>query len=684
MHAICHKIYSLVYISCFFFSIANVAAQKAEKPEGENLDSLIEQVSQLMNNRKSAEASKIIEVGLGKSYELSDTAMMIRFSVAKAGTFVMTGSIDSAIHYYKKGFALFKADTLANGLSVYKSSYKAAGTGLIMMSEMYSRNGKYKNAKIIQLQALDMTKEMKDTFMIMKVITNMANLEQVLGRNDIASAYKKQALELANQTKSEQAIKQAMYSLAVHYHRIKEIDSAVHFYNKALAMAHPEADEVLLSYIYNNLGLIASTSNSKKALEYYGKSLEIKNKVDIRGAATTYLNMARIYRDRKQSLKALQYTNKALEVSKQYKRPLTALHAYQLSAELYEDKKAYKQALEARKSYELLNDSLTKQEHITGMAEVQAKYESSQKDKEITLLETEKELESVKAERQKLKAKQRLYLLYFLIVFVVAVVITATILYKGYRKNKRINTELTEAGYEKERLVKIASHDLKAPFNEVKGLISHIKKEPLNGEQSKYINLADSCLENGLKLINRLLDVRTLEEGNVAIQLSDIEVGSILTEVIEANRNKASAKRINIYSDGAEEVVYAQANCMYLRHIIQNLLSNAIKFSNPGDSIAARLYVRNERAEISITDHGPGISEKDVSRLFGQFQKLSARPTAGESSSGLGLFIVKSYTEALKGKVWCHSIEGQGATFYVSLPLVSHIQHQQENLYANR
>ena len=105
-----------------------------------------------------------------------------------------------------------------------------------------------------------------------------------------------------------------------------------------------------------------------------------------------------------------------------------------------------------------------------------------------------------------------------------------------------------------------------------------------------------------------------------------------------------------------------------LIQILDNLLSNAIKFSEFNSEVFVNLKQTQQTIRIEIRDQGPGISEEDKKKLFKKFQKLKAQPTAGESSTGLGLSIVKKYVDAMNGKVWCESKPGVGAQFIVEFP----------------
>ena len=103
--------------------------------------------------------------------------------------------------------------------------------------------------------------------------------------------------------------------------------------------------------------------------------------------------------------------------------------------------------------------------------------------------------------------------------------------------------------------------------------------------------------------------------------------------------------------------------------ILENLISNAVKYSPHRTTVQIRSFIDHDRACVSVTDQGPGISGADQKKMFGKFTRLSAKPTGGESSNGLGLSIVKRLAEAMAGGVECRSVLGAGATFTIRLPL---------------
>ena len=114
---------------------------------------------------------------------------------------------------------------------------------------------------------------------------------------------------------------------------------------------------------------------------------------------------------------------------------------------------------------------------------------------------------------------------------------------------------------------------------------------------------------------------------------------------------------------------FAQFDAQKISEVIDNLVSNAIKFTPKNGAIRIKSSLVEESIIIEISDNGLGLSEDDIKKAFKRGSKLSARPTAGESSTGLGLWIVKKLVEAHDGKVWVRSAVGKGSTFAFSIPV---------------
>jgi signal transduction histidine kinase len=158
---------------------------------------------------------------------------------------------------------------------------------------------------------------------------------------------------------------------------------------------------------------------------------------------------------------------------------------------------------------------------------------------------------------------------------------------------------------------------------------------------------------------------------DISIRQENVDIAAILADVVTANRALAERKRqaINLVSP---PVRWATCDPDRLREAVDNLLSNAIKYSPSGGKIELSMSGDKEVTVILVKDEGAGLSEEDLGRLFGRFQRLSAKPTAGESSTGLGLSIVKRIVELHGGTVAAESEgPGRGATFMIRLPMVA-------------
>jgi signal transduction histidine kinase len=229
---------------------------------------------------------------------------------------------------------------------------------------------------------------------------------------------------------------------------------------------------------------------------------------------------------------------------------------------------------------------------------------------------------------------------------------------------------LEELNEEKNHLMGIIAHDLRNPLASTLSLAELLQSESdsLSEDQVICVNGILKALNRMREMVDRILDVKALEAKENQIKLEKVELSEIVKHVYEGFKSQIEGKDLKAYLNLTN--ISAHVDKQYLVQVVENLLSNAIKFSPPGKSIFLNLWVHEGKAHIAIKDEGPGISSDDQKKLFHKFQLLSARPTAGESSTGLGLSIVKKYTELMEGKVWCESEPGKGTKFVVTFKKV--------------
>ncbi len=223
---------------------------------------------------------------------------------------------------------------------------------------------------------------------------------------------------------------------------------------------------------------------------------------------------------------------------------------------------------------------------------------------------------------------------------------------------------------EKNEFLGMAAHDLKNPLNIIMGF-AEIIASARGGAPERTRQDAQYIIEAAqrmIALITELIDVNAIEHGRFPIETCIFDLGLIGARVVENYSEAAERKRLSIYSTGSIAPAMVTGDCNAAYRILDNLVSNAMKFSPPGADIYVRVRNAPDCVVWEVQDQGPGIPEAEQVHLFQKFTKLSARPTGGESSTGLGLAIASMLARLMNGTVQCQSKAGAGATFAVRLP----------------
>ncbi|MBI3218869.1 MAG: HAMP domain-containing histidine kinase [Bacteroidetes bacterium] len=237
--------------------------------------------------------------------------------------------------------------------------------------------------------------------------------------------------------------------------------------------------------------------------------------------------------------------------------------------------------------------------------------------------------------------------------------------------NKK-SEELKDIVNQNQQIISLVSHDLKGPFNRIFALVQllQLTSQNLSAEQQEYIDKIHQIVADGLGMMRNLLDNRRLEDKGITLAREKLSLSTLLQTLVKNYEILASKKRVTIHYQ-CETPIYLESDKSYLIRIFENLLSNALKFSENGKHIFVGLQENKDGIEVKVRDEGPGISSEDQVKLYHKFQRLSARPTSGESSTGLGLWIVKTVVEKLGGEIECESEMGVGTTFTVRLKRTS-------------
>lgn len=225
-----------------------------------------------------------------------------------------------------------------------------------------------------------------------------------------------------------------------------------------------------------------------------------------------------------------------------------------------------------------------------------------------------------------------------------------------------------------EQQMHLVAHDLKNPLHNIKTVSGFLKYDVEQSETLKpankmqylsFISLITKSCETAYSLIKDMLVVGKLEAEKLEKESTDM--ADFLKAQVQTNTDAALEKGITIYMNIPEKPVYVPVNRDKFQRVIENLMSNAIKFTHSGGRIDIALTEKTESILIEITDNGIGIPEALQDSVFNKFTKANRKGTEGETTTGLGLFIVKQIVDLHQGRIWFESKEKQGTSFFIEL-----------------
>ncbi len=462
------------------------------------------------------------------------------------------------------------------------------------------------------------------------------------------------------------------------YQNLNMPDSAIYFLNKAAKYNLMNKDNYGLSKIYHNLGSAnMELGNFDKAYRLYQLSIKVQGGGEANSNnLNSYSALGRLLMKHHKSKEAEIYLNKALKMSLAHNLPSPRLEIYSFLIELKYDLGDFKSSLAFKKLHKHLFDSLEEGTDKQILLEAETKYKTLAKESENQLLTVQNNL-----------LQQRSINNAYLVAALFVVLAISTFLAISLNKTRRAkellhnkseeiaskNEQLEQLVQENQSLIGILAHDLRSPFSKIIGLRNLIAHEDDEHEKETYLNYIEKISREGLRLIQDTIDLSRISNPKMFGQSHKMEyfnAKDTLRDMVNGFKAIANEKSIEIILKEGDGDYNIYSSKEYFSRIIDNLLSNAIKFSPDGSKITFSTALENNKALFKIKDEGPGLSDDDKEKLFMRFQKLSARPTASESSTGLGLFIVKQLADLINGDITVNSIQGQGAEFVLMLPLM--------------
>jgi len=229
--------------------------------------------------------------------------------------------------------------------------------------------------------------------------------------------------------------------------------------------------------------------------------------------------------------------------------------------------------------------------------------------------------------------------------------------------------QLEELHLQKDELYAVAIHDLKNPAAAMKGLIQLLDDFDLTAhEQQEIMEGLVASSESIFKLTEELSSSISNSGEQNLVTLEDASLKKVIDTVFIINTAYANKKEIRLINRSSATLPNFYFDPNKIKEVIDNLINNAIKYGPKNTEVILEAFFTNSKVTIEVSDNGVGISDEDLKKIFIKGSMLSAKPTGNESSSGLGLWIVKKLVEAHNGKVWVKSKVGKGTTFVVELP----------------
>lgn len=504
---------------------------------------------------------------------------------------------------------------------------------------------------------------------------------------EYAKKYFQDALEIYEKLDDKSGIETCYINLGNAIADEGNYDEGLEFYQKSITLAEELDDQYGISLIYNNIGdCYIEMKQYQKAQEIFSKSLEIAKNLNERELiAVILLNIADLQNKLKNYQSAIRIAKRSLEISKQLGFIEYEIDNFDILTIAYEGIGNKSRALEYLKLYKNKKDSLIDTDKAKKVQLFHALNELERTQFTIDDLSSKNKIAKLKYENEK---KISYVLIIAIVIFaflIILLILQQTSKRKAFNllefKNHQINRmndeievqrdSLKQLNKTKDKFFSIIAHDLKSPFNSIKGftelMIENIHEYD-EEKKLKFLKIIKGSTTKASDLLNNLLIWANNQSGNLKYNPLKVELIKQVSDAISLLEIQAINKEINIVNN-VENNLFVNADINMFDTILRNLISNAIKFTEPKGEIQIFSSIDKNFVEISVKDNGIGISKSDVKKLFSIDVKNSNIGTANEQGSGLGLILCKDFVERHGGKIWVQSTINKGSEFTFTLPV---------------
>ncbi|MEM7333962.1 MAG: ATP-binding protein [Chloroflexota bacterium] len=218
------------------------------------------------------------------------------------------------------------------------------------------------------------------------------------------------------------------------------------------------------------------------------------------------------------------------------------------------------------------------------------------------------------------------------------------------------------------------SHELRTPLASLRAVVETLQDHALEDPQlaNRFLGRAEGEIDVMTQMVEELLELSKIESGQVPLKLEKTAVSALFLNPADRFKEMAERNEINLILNLPANLPFVLADRYRIHQVVSNLLHNAIKYTDPGGSIILHAATKSRKHPnkviLSVEDSGSGISKEDVPRIFERFYKSDRARTRQKGGTGLGLAICKHIVESHNGEIWVRSQEGNGSSFFFSLP----------------
>lgn len=546
--------------------------------------------------------------------------------------------------------------------------------------------GEYELAMTHYLAALEIQSELGDEIGVAMLLSNIGLIHLEQKNYEKATEYLRESIDRRESLGQFRENYLTFNNLGVIHRRTGNYEEALeHFFRANELSLEVDSPDSLLHMISTlNIGnTFRNMGDLEQAEGYLFDADEYFSRRGMRvSQSITNLVLGQLYQDMGEYEQALEYAFKSLGFAQEAIQRERIKNAYELIAELYENIGDYEQAYHHYRLYHAASDSLLNIQRAERINEMQIRFDVEQKDREILILSREAELQDAKIAQQNL-LKQFLIGGLLMLIVIAGLLLYFNVIRKKHNqilqvRRKQIenqNEKLATLNKEKDDFMSMAAHDLRNPLTTIKTAVELIKidSQLSHDELSDYLEMILASSDRMIHLIGDLLKIQSIDDNESATSSEEVNVNKALQQSINNYKQPARNKKITFHSNMCPSAVFIMGNFNSLIRIFDNLISNAIKYSSINSSVYLTIKRKGDSVLITVKDDGPGIKSEEKSQLFNKFARLSNQPTGSETSTGLGLYIVKRLAETMNGSVWCESEKGMGSKFIVEFPLAGQV-----------